>query len=93
MPVSVDGFVQHGLNRTKDGWLVYLVNNSGVVKFYDQPQQVQDGGTEVVVDFAATGCTKARNLMTGDDLDVVDGKVRLLVPYGDVVVLGLSMAL
>ena len=93
VPVSVDGFVQHGLNRTKDGWLVYLVNNSGVVKFYDQPQQVQDGGTEVVVDFAATGCTKARNLMTGDDLDVVDGKVRLLVPYGDVVVLGLSMAL
>ena len=77
------------MNRTKDGWLVYLVNNSGVVKFYNQPQQVQEGGTEATVDFAATGCTRAKNLMTGEDLAVAGGKARLVVPYGDVVVLEL----
>ena len=37
VPVKVSGdVVQYGLNRTKDGWLLYLVNNGGVTKVWDR---------------------------------------------------------
>lgn len=36
-PIKVSGdVVQYGFNRTKDGWLVYLINNAGVTKVWDK---------------------------------------------------------
>ena len=37
VPVKVSGDVlQYGLNRTRNGWLLYLVNNGGVTKEWDR---------------------------------------------------------
>ncbi len=33
LPLSVKGDIEYGMNKRKDGWLVYLINNKGVTKF------------------------------------------------------------
>ena len=34
---AVKGDIQYGLNKTQNGWLVYLFNNKGITKFADKP--------------------------------------------------------
>lgn len=40
MPVRVEGDVQWGVNRTKAGWLVWLINNKGVRKFQGEWEEL-----------------------------------------------------
>lgn len=84
LPVRVKGFVQYGINRTADGWLVYLVDNSGVVKKADRPQEIQPGGTEVVVDLSRIPHGEVRELVSGGQVVREGGAVRLTVPHGDI---------
>ena len=48
LPVAVDGDVQWGVNRTANGWLVWMFNNKGVVKFVDEPEQLDESMTAAV---------------------------------------------
>lgn len=67
MPVSVAGDVQWGVNRTKGGWLVYLINNRGVIKFVDEPEDLDATRTvHVTVTEKATGRTFVRDIAPGD---------------------------
>ena len=86
-PVKVDGFVQWGVNRTTDGFLVYLMNNSGVVRKYGVPEEIQAGGTAVTVDLSKVGALSARELLTGETIAVDGNTAALTVPYGDVRIL------
>jgi len=38
LPMAVKGDIQYGLNRLSNGWLVYLINNKGVIKFTNRAQ-------------------------------------------------------
>jgi len=40
LPLEVKGDIEYGLNKLKDGWLLYLINNKGVTKFTNKPQTV-----------------------------------------------------
>ena len=40
LPVEVKGDIEYGLNKVKDGWWIYLINNKGVTKFTNKPQKL-----------------------------------------------------
>lgn len=40
IPVAVEGDIQWGVNKTEKGYLVWLINNKGVVKYYGEPQEL-----------------------------------------------------
>ena len=48
MPVSVDGNIQWGINKTNDGWLLWLMNADGVTKFSGERQQIDIFKTSTV---------------------------------------------
>jgi hypothetical protein len=51
-PLKVTGDIEYMFNRTKDGWLVTLVNNRGVYKKPSSPLEVRSTeAAEVVIDF------------------------------------------
>lgn len=56
MPVTVEGDIQWGLNRTKDGWLVWLINNAGVTKYCLEPEELDPKATSAVkITYKPTG--------------------------------------
>ena len=81
--------VQWGLNRVKDGWLVYLVNNGGVVKVWNEFPKIREGGETAEVDLSGTGIRKpsVRELLTGAPCEMSGRKAKVLVPYGDIRIL------
>ena len=66
MPVKVDGDVHWGVNRTRDGWLVWLMNNKGVVHYANEPEEFDANATaEVRLTFKPTGTTGAATVEPG----------------------------
>lgn len=56
MPVSVEGDIQWGVNRTSYGYLVWLINNRGVVQFKREPTDfLPEKTAKVSVTVVATG--------------------------------------
>ena len=91
LPFTVKGAVQFGFNRTADGWLVYLINNGGVVKFGDRAEEIAPGGADVTVELGGRGGFEVRELLTGRVFEVSgDRMVSLTVPNGDVRVLKIN---
>ena len=43
-----DGDIHFGVNRTERGWLVWMFNNKGVVKFVDEPERLDESMTAAV---------------------------------------------
>lgn len=67
MPVTVEGDIQWGVNRTQGGWLVYLINNKGVVKFADEPESFDAARTaHVTVTLNASGERQSVDVAPGD---------------------------
>ena len=67
MPVTVEGDVQWGLNRTAKGWLVWLINNKGVTKYALEPQQLDQSATaHVTVTYKPTGRKYSAEVGPGD---------------------------
>ena len=67
MPVLVKGSAQWGVNRTKSGYLVYVFNNRGVVKFCDEPEEFDMSKTaHVVVTVKSTGERREVDIAPGD---------------------------
>ena len=48
MPLKVEGDIQYGVNKTSNGWLLWLINNKGVKKFAFEPQELDPKATAVV---------------------------------------------
>jgi len=42
LPVKIKGDIEYGVNKCKDGWLVYLINNKGVTKWTDKREILDD---------------------------------------------------
>ncbi|MBQ9338247.1 MAG: hypothetical protein IJS14_13225 [Lentisphaeria bacterium] len=83
LPVEVTGAIQYGLNKTKDGWLVYLFNNEGITKFTDTPETFDPSKTaEVTVRLKAIEVGQAHDLCSGEDFPVDGGKFTVKVEPG-----------
>jgi hypothetical protein len=89
----LDGEVMYQVNRTKDGWLVMLVNNRGVDKTQNGVARVDRRAYVDVVVRTALPVKSAREWTEPRDLTPTKGKdateVRLRVHPGDVQVVGL----
>lgn len=91
-PITVEGDVEHLINRTERGWVVTLINNNGVFK----PQQ---GMAQVDRSAAVTASLSLRGQLiqgarewTGDQqLDVgMEGKVTLKIAPGGIAIVELT---
>jgi len=87
LPISVEGNIQYGLNRTKDGWLLYLINNSGVIKFADKAQVLAPEGQRVRIDVTRITGKGVFELVTGKNLETSNGMLEVNVPSGNVRIL------
>ena len=89
-PVKVEGDVQYGFNRTKRGWLVYIINNAGVSKPKADYAKVMPGGTKVGVSLGRLAGATVRDMVANQSLSTTGGRLDLVVPYGELVILDIQ---
>ena len=85
IPVVVDGDIQWGIGKNAKGWLLWLINNKGIAKYYGEPADVDQTKTaEVKVSLGRLAGLVPRNADTGAELPVEDGAFSVEVGPGDV---------
>ena len=89
-PAKVTGDIQYGFNRTKDGWILYLVNNGGVTKFGDKLPEYDPKGTEVTVDFSRLPHASVRELVANRPFALEGETLKITIPSGDLAALELK---
>ena len=83
-PVKAKVPVQYGINKTKNGWLLWLINNKGVYKLVDVPAVVKpEERITVPVELKSLAKLKAEDALTGKKLPVVNGILKVTVEPGD----------
>jgi len=83
LPVEVRGDIEFGLNRVSDGWWVYLINNNGVTKYTDTPEEFDRAQTaKVTIDMRALRVAGVRELRAEKDLVVEQGTNALTIEVG-----------
>ena len=91
LPIEVSGSILYGLNKTKDGWLIYLINNNGINKYTDTPAVFDLKQTsKVTVRLKAIRAEAARELRSGVNVPLRDGKFTAEVKPGEVKIFRLS---
>ncbi len=93
LPVKIEGDIEYGLNKTKTGWLVYLINNRGVTKWTDT-REILDGqaSAKVVIDCGKIGkISKVTELRSDKDVphDAAKQQFEVNVGPGDIKVLSI----
>ncbi len=84
LPVEVGGSpVLYQINRSKTGWVVEIVNNSGVVKFPTKPAVIDRTATARVSIRIKVPCKEAREWRSGIKLPIVNGRVQLEIGPGE----------
>jgi hypothetical protein len=84
LPIKVTGDIQFGLNKTKTGWWIYLLNNKGVYRLYGDPEKFDPNRTATVtVDVSRLNPKTVRELFSKQNVSVNNGKVTLTVGPGD----------
>ena len=90
MPISVDGDIQWGVNRSHEGWVAWFVNNRGVTHFSCEPETFDNSATaHVTVDLKALGPAVVRDFKTDRAFDA-DGKFSVDVPPGGWKIFGIA---
>ncbi len=83
LPLHVQGDVEYGLNRVSDGWWVYLMNNRGVTKYTDTPEELNAAETaKVTVDLGALRVAGLRELRADKSLALKPGKNAFSIEVG-----------
>ena len=82
LPLRVSGDVQFGVNRTSKGLLLWLFNNKGVVKFFEEPEELDCAKTALVtVDLKNMSPDTVKDPYTSEFFPK-KGKFALKVPPG-----------
>ena len=91
MPIRVEGDCEWGLNRTKDGWLVWIFNNKGVIKWTLEPERFDLTKTaSVKVCLGDIKAVSATDVRTDKSRAVTGDAFSLSVKPGDWRVISLS---
>ena len=84
MPIRVAGDCEWGVNRTRDGYAIWIFNNAGVTKWANEPEEFDYSKTsEVDVVVGQQGMTSCVDARTGEKLPIAKGKVRLVLKPGE----------
>ena len=84
MPVDVEGNIQWGVNKTTDGWLVWLMNADGVEKFRGERQRIDLSRTSVVnVRMKSGAPANVTDARTGLGVPTVGGAFQVNVMPGE----------
>ena len=87
MPIAVEGDIQWGLNKTAKGWMLWLINNNGIIKYALEPEEFDLTKTATVtVDLKSLkGCdvTDITGLEKSIPVEVKDGKFTVAVKPGE----------
>lgn len=87
LPVKVSGNIQYGINKTADGWWIYLINNDGVKKYPTRaPVFDKLKKSRVVIDLKDLEAASVKELFSEKNLPVKDGKITVSVEPGDIAV-------
>lgn len=90
-PVKAAVPVQYGINKTKNGWLLWLINNKGVYKFVNKEAVVKpEERITVPVALKKLAGMKVTDALTGKRVPVVNGTVQVTVESGDIRLLTLT---
>lgn len=85
LPVTVSGKSQWGVNRTKKGYLVYVFNNQGVIKYCDEPESFDHTKTiKVELDARRLGNVRFSDAIMSHSLVGENGRLTLEIGPGDV---------
>jgi len=83
-PFAVEGDCQYGASRTEKGWWLWVFNNKGVCKFADTFETIDHSrDVEVNVRFTHAVPAPVKELMSGKEVPVSDGRFIFKVPAGD----------
>ena len=82
------GQAQFGLNRTANGWWFWCLNNSGIKKFADVPQEIDHSfDSSLSIDVSRLGVTSCRELIGGKSVSIqADGTFNWVIPAGELAV-------
>ena len=69
---------------------MYLINNGGVTKKWDEYPVFKKGAERAVVDVSKTRCGRVKELLDNTPCEIRNGVVRIDVPYGDIRILKLN---
>ena len=84
-PVKAKEPVQYGINKTKNGWLLWLINNKGVYKLVDVPAVVKpEERISVPIELKSLSKLKAVDALSGKEIPVVNGVLEVTVESGDI---------
>ena len=90
-PVAVSGSAQFGLNRTEKGWWLWAFNNRGIRKFADAPQEIDHSfDSELEIDVSRLCAGACRELLSGKDVGMSDGRFCWRLPAGELAVFELG---
>lgn len=84
LPLSVSGDIQYGLNKTPQGWWLYLFNNKGIIKFTDIPETFDMTKTaNVIVNLNNLHAGEIRELITNQTVTPQDKQLHLTMKPGE----------
>lgn len=74
LPVTVEGDVQYGLNKTESGWWLYLFNNKGIIKFTNTPEAFDfSKQATVTVNLKKLNPQNVKNLLSEETIPLKNG--------------------
>ena len=93
VPLQISGRLQSLYNRTKDGWIVTLVNNEGITKTYNEPPRIDGPPLMTALRYTGPGQVRAAALCTSEGDEPLDPTaIQLAIPPGEVRVVRLTLA-
>ena len=83
-PVRVTGDCQYGLNKTRNGWWLWVLNNKGVTKFADAYETIDaSAAAKVTVELKGIVAGQCRELVSGYDVTLSQNGFSAVVPAGE----------
>ena len=90
-PFAVTGDVLYGANKTTSGWWLWAINNNGITKWTDTEAKLDAAAvSELSVDLKDVRVRRVRELMSGREIQMKDGKFAFTVPAAGLAVFELT---
>ncbi len=92
LPLRVTGDIQYGINKTQDGYLLYLFNNKGVTKYTDTREQFDPTAvSKVTVELKEGRADTVAELLSEQEIATATNSFHIEVDPGQLAVLRIKI--